>query len=628
MDISRSVLRWLQTIDLSQPYTNPRVDFASGFLVAEIVAHYIPTVSMHSFSNFLSVKMRTDNWNQLQKIFIANRIPINTTLVDEVIARKKGSAIKLIEILYTSFTKRTPCHAQIGDITKKGPETQSNVSLIAPPAIPKPQEEQPVEVPPVAPKRQKFIGVSSTQRNGSTPDLTPISFESASVVKSGPGFLQLRNTATPAQQPSADKALDAAIDEVTKGMTPQSLGAFAQCLDDPQHLTLLLTNYPSDMIIHFLKEAAPYFSRESAPNVIDAVAEIFIPIVDPESVSTEDLIDFIFAQPSNDPFTHHYLLYKVLEFTKPEKITLALSSFVNHETSFSQALSLFIAEKVRDNAGNDPNNLLPLVCHRLLSFDRPIAVQLISLFAPTGEIIKDALLVNLYNDAPIDSMPHIKTILSDGSRPIAAFILSKLLANEAISKSYFAGLLMILPDPKEILTEQHAVQTPDEEILIEPILDAIDPLEIAEAITANIVANKPQNLGKEIVVMSVLIQRIDSNETARWSAIFNQLHEYFYCAFSDEVICKDATDVCLSFFRLMQNEVFNTFSTLFNALNFVFPQAGCPTLCKSTATEFLTAAGDISPTFSQTILKLLMNFPPKTHPDLDKLIAHLKKVRK
>lgn len=86
---ARAVLRWLQTVDLSQPYTNPRLDFASGYLIAEICAKYIPTISMHSFSNFLSVKMRTDNWNQLTKIFIGKRIPISRTLIDDVIKRKQ-----------------------------------------------------------------------------------------------------------------------------------------------------------------------------------------------------------------------------------------------------------------------------------------------------------------------------------------------------------------------------------------------------------------------------------------------------------------------------------------------------------------------------------------------------------
>jgi hypothetical protein len=42
----------------------------------------------------------------------------------------------------------------------------------------------------------------------------------------------------------------------------------------------------------------------------------------------------------------------------------------------------------------------------------------------------------------------------------------------------------------------------------------------------------------------------------------------------------------------------------------------------------LTTASELSPSFGQTVLKLLMNFQPKTHPDLDKLIVHLKKVRK
>lgn len=624
---ARSVLRWLQTIDLSQPYTNPRVDFASGFLIAEICAKYIPTVSMHSFSNFLSVKMRTDNWNQLMKIFISKGIPINQNLVDDVIKRKQGAAIKLVEILYTAFTKRKPCHAEIGDISKKTIEATQSVSLIKPPDLPKAEETVVPEQPPAMPKRQRFIGASATQRTGSQADLTPISFESASVVKGGPGFLQLRSNAGQAATTTVSRALDNAVDEVNKNRTPEALQELARCLEDPAQLTALMTNYPSDMILDLLKAVASYISPDNAAYVSDAVAEMFIPTADLETVSVSDLVEFIFCQPSDDPFTHHFLLQKVLEVTDANSVTSALGEFVKRETVFSRPLCQFLLAKVKEYVANDPPFVLPDVVARLLEFDRANAVQLIPLFAPTGDATRDAALANLYIHAPEEALEHIKKVLAEGDRGVAAYLLDKVLEENAVSKEEMIDLLLVLPDPGVVLKQEFVVVVKGTDVSVGPLLDKLDALEMVQEIAAKVSKTQPDAIDKEIVLMAVLMNDLKKEDAPKWLELFKALHEYLYLAFCDQNVCKEASAVCLKLFALLLNEVVPTFQNLFRALNFVFP-TNCPAFCKANAIEFLTAASEISSSFSQTVLKLLMNFPPKTNADLDKLVAHLKKLRK
>jgi hypothetical protein len=122
---------------------------------------------------------------------------------------------------------------------------------------------------------------------------------------------------------------------------------------------------------------------------------------------------------------------------------------------------------------------------------------------------------------------------------------------------------------------------------------------------------------------------LKTDDIGKWSELFQTLHEYLYLSFCDENVCKDSVEVCLTFFKLLQTDVFSTFSHLFKALTFVFQSTGgvpCPAICKTKAIEFVTAASEISGSFGQTVLKLLMNFPPKTNAELDKLIAHLKKL--
>lgn len=632
---SRSVLRWLQTIDLSQSYSNPYADFASGYLVAEIVSHYIPSVSTNSFSNFLSIKMRTDNWNQLMKIFIAHRIPITQTMIDDVIKKREGAAVKLIEVLYTAFTKRTPCHPEIGTISNKPVEpAKSDVSILPPPDLPKPQEEPIVETPPIIPKRQKFIGASTTQRSGGA-DMTPISFESASVVKSGPGFLQLRNQNATSSQSASDKQLENAVDDVKKNGSNESIQNFVKCIEDPDHIQQFIGNYPPDVVIQLMKQASPFVSQEKEPFIIDVIGEIFIPTAELSTVSVDDLVDFIFAQPSNDPFTHHFLLDKLLEVTDKTEIARALYSFVQRETKFSKALCQYCYQKVAENQNNDPSYVLPLVIDKLLEYDRPDAVKMVPLFSPTNDPKKDLILSNLYIHAAPDCLKEIQEILARGDRSIAAHIIDEICTLHSLSNNDLISLLFVLPDSDVVLNSEYSVVVNNETVAISPIIKKLNSYELVRVICQNIIDTSPEELSQnEISLLNVLMKNVERVSTdtnngtlAEWVQVFQTLNEFLYLALCDINCCKQATNVCLTFFKLLQNEVLGTFSNLFKALNFVFP-TNCPVFCKTTSIEFLQNAAEISPSFSQSILKLLMNFPPKTYSDLDKLVVHLKKVKK
>ncbi|XP_054421800.1 spermatogenesis-associated protein 4 [Pteronotus mesoamericanus] len=63
-----SVLRWLQGLDLTFFPRNVSRDFSNGFLIAEIFTiHYPQDLQLSSFENGSSLKVKLDNWAQLQK---------------------------------------------------------------------------------------------------------------------------------------------------------------------------------------------------------------------------------------------------------------------------------------------------------------------------------------------------------------------------------------------------------------------------------------------------------------------------------------------------------------------------------------------------------------------------------
>ena len=107
--LSRDILKWLQSLDLSYSVKNVKRDFANGFLVAEIFSRYFPhDVQMHSFDNGISLPKKLANWELLEKFFLKKRVPIGRDMIDLVIHCKGNAALPLLETITVGPPLRPP----------------------------------------------------------------------------------------------------------------------------------------------------------------------------------------------------------------------------------------------------------------------------------------------------------------------------------------------------------------------------------------------------------------------------------------------------------------------------------------------------------------------------------------
>ncbi|XP_037382363.1 spermatogenesis-associated protein 4 isoform X2 [Talpa occidentalis] len=105
--LSRAVLRWLQSLDLSYFPRNVSRDFSNGFLVAEIFSVYYPSeIKLSSFRNGSSLKVKLDNWGQLEKFLARKKIKLPKELIHGTIHCKIGVPEILIQEIYTLLTHR------------------------------------------------------------------------------------------------------------------------------------------------------------------------------------------------------------------------------------------------------------------------------------------------------------------------------------------------------------------------------------------------------------------------------------------------------------------------------------------------------------------------------------------
>jgi hypothetical protein len=111
--LSREILKWIQSLDLSYSVKNPKRDFSNGFLVAEIFSRYFRLdIQMHAFDNAISLQRKLANWELLERFFIKKQVPISRDMIDACIHCRYAlaSSLPLCYVVLAFVAKRIPFH--------------------------------------------------------------------------------------------------------------------------------------------------------------------------------------------------------------------------------------------------------------------------------------------------------------------------------------------------------------------------------------------------------------------------------------------------------------------------------------------------------------------------------------
>lgn len=109
--LSREILKWIQSLDLSHSFKSVTRDFSNGYLIAEILSlHYPSLVHMESFENINSKDGKLHNWEYIRVLLHKQKIEfpcLTDDFINEIVTCSSKGGINmelLLNELYLHLT--------------------------------------------------------------------------------------------------------------------------------------------------------------------------------------------------------------------------------------------------------------------------------------------------------------------------------------------------------------------------------------------------------------------------------------------------------------------------------------------------------------------------------------------
>jgi hypothetical protein len=103
----RELIKWIQNLNLEYSFKDIKRDLVNGYFIAEIFSKYYPSkISMHSFTNSNSSKVKDDNWGQLGLVLKTNGFKVNKVLIEEIKRGNMDSIIVFMNKFYSFLTQK------------------------------------------------------------------------------------------------------------------------------------------------------------------------------------------------------------------------------------------------------------------------------------------------------------------------------------------------------------------------------------------------------------------------------------------------------------------------------------------------------------------------------------------
>lgn len=98
LSFPRPILKWMQTLNLSVKIRDLRRDFSSGFIFAEILSRYFPSmVYLNKFQNHSSKADIDDNWTLLRELFAKVNFQVKDLRLENVRSGNWNSQVLFLQ---------------------------------------------------------------------------------------------------------------------------------------------------------------------------------------------------------------------------------------------------------------------------------------------------------------------------------------------------------------------------------------------------------------------------------------------------------------------------------------------------------------------------------------------------